>query len=194
MATCEEFTKLVQYDPWVVPHQLLPAITTLIGIEWNLVLLIMYAWETLEVVFLNCLKISEEELVENALISDPIQALMGILVAKILMNVSGMKSPLTAGVSVFFWGALFIIPGTPIIFGDDYVWFYLPIFFVALFLLHRFGYTLPPTMMVLFVIYTTLTSSLVFGLKDTFNSFYTGLATGSFMIFFALVVKTITDY
>ena len=189
--SCSEFSTLVNYDPWVVPHQLLPAIATIIGMEWQLILIIVYAWETLEVIFLNCLKVSEPEIIENALISDPVQALMGILVAKILMNVSDME-----GTSLFkglyrtiFWSAVFITPGIPIIFGGDYVWFYLPIWFVALFILHRFGSMLSGELMVMVVIYSSLTSVLVFVLKDQFNSFYTALATGTFSILFSLLLK-----
>ena len=192
--SCTEFTTGVFYDPWVVPHQLLPAMAVVLGIDWRMVFLIMYSWETLEVIFLNCLKISEEEHVENALISDPAQCFMGVVTAMILMNVSDMEKPLFTGIKSLFWASLFILPGIPLIFGGDHVWFYVPCWFFVLFLLHKFGSPLSPTMMVYFVTYSVLVSVLVFLLKDHFNSFYTATLTALFVVIFALIIKNFVDY
>lgn len=189
MSTCSEFSSLVNYDPWVVPHQLLPSITTVIGIEWNIIFLIVYVWETLEVVFLNCLKVSEAELPENSLISDPIQALAGVFVAKIMMNVIGMDKPLYSGIKAFYWGALFILPGIPLIIGGEYVWFYLPSWLVAMFILHKFGSPLSIYLVVSFVVYATLLSLSVFILEKEFNSFYTALLIATLMVFLLVFSK-----
>lgn len=193
--SCTEFTSLVFYDPWVVPHQLLPAIAIVLGIEWKMVLVLVYAWETVEFTFLKCLDLATPESGQDSLISDPIQGLIGILVGFMLLNVTNNGKPLfSSQYRAFFWAALFAAPSLILIADDDYVWFYVPMWFVATFLLHKVGTTLSPPLMVYLVMYATLVSVMVFSLKEEFNSFYTALSAATFVVFFVLVIRNFAYY
>lgn len=176
---CNEFSILKYYDPWVVPHQILPSIAVIIGIEWKMVFLIMYAWESLEVLFLNCLRVSEEETSANSLISDPVQCLVGIIMAFFIMKMSKMEVPLFDKYSKTIpWASLFIIPGVTIIFGEEYVWIYIPLFIISMILLYMFS-DMPDIAFALFFVYLVTVSLSVFLLENIFNSFYTGIAAAA---------------
>ena len=192
--SCTEFSTLVFYDPWVVSHQLLPAIAIILGVEWRNVLIILYAWETIEFIFLKCLDLATPESGQDSLISDPIQGLTGILVGFILLNVTRRGDPLFSNqYKALFWSALFAAPSLILIADDDYVWFYVPTWFVATFILHKMGAELSPPLMVYLVMYATLVSVMVFSLKEEFNSFYTALSAATFVVIFVLVVKNFVD-
>lgn len=185
---CTEFKKLVDYDPWVVPHQLLPAIATLIGIQWREVIIIMYAWETLEVIFLNCLKISDKEHAANALISDPVQCFVGIILSLWLMRITKSSVVTTNFYRAYLWGMFFILPGIPIIIGDDYVWIYLPLFLIWLLILYNYD-ALNYKILIYIGVHSAIISGLIFALRDIFNSFYIGILAA----FFTMSVSTLIE-
>lgn len=175
---CSEFLALVDYDPWIVPHQVLPAIAVLIGINWKEVVIIMYMWESFEVLLFNCMKVSSREHAANSLLSDPIQCFIGIIVASVMMKFTKTSPILEVEkrnfIEKYVWGCLFIIPGSPIIAGGDYVWIYIPL---VLFFIYSFSVLTMADKRIInyMIIYSLIISISVFSLKDTFNSFYVGV-------------------
>ena len=109
-------------------------------------------------------------------------------------DVWGRKPLFSSQYRAFFWAALFAAPSLILIADDDYVWFYVPMWFVATFLLHKVGTTLSPPLMVYLVMYATLVSVMVFSLKEEFNSFYTALSAATFVVFFVLVIRNFAYY
>lgn len=188
---CSEFSSMVDYDPWVVPHQLLPAAAVLTGINWREVIIIMYMWETLEVIFLNCLQIATQEHTPNALISDPFQCFAGIFVTIILFNVTGSGPLIPARVGAYFWSSLFILPGIPLIVGGNYVWIYIPLWFGLLFILNH-HYKMNRGMFLYFILYSLFVSVPILALKDYFNSFYMGLLSALTIVVLSVVIKNKT--
>lgn len=186
---CSEFKQLVDYDPWVVPHQLLPAMAVLIGIEWREVVIIMYVWESLEVIFLNCLKVSDGEHTANSLISDPVQCFVGIAWALWIMWITGADVITKKYYRAYLWGIFFIIPGVPIIVGDEYVWIYLPLFLIWLFVINKFD-GMRFKVLLYMSIQTILLSVFIFALRDYFNSFYTGIITA----FVTAIIATLLEF
>lgn len=181
---CTEFTSLDLYDSWVVPHQALPFIAIVMGIEWREVFLIMYAWETLEVIGLNCIGIAEAELMSNSLISDPVQCLLGVLIGEIFIRkFNGGQVVMSDTTGAYLWSILFVLPGVPVIIGGYYVWGYLPLFFAcAAFSMYDKKKLLIATHM-----YVTLLAVVVYATRNKFNSFYGGLIVGIFTLIITLL-------
>lgn len=196
MMSCSELTTIgVFYDPWVAPHQLLPMIAVLIGMEWKDVVIIIYLWETIEVVYLTCLEISEREGCVNALLSDPIQGMVGILTAQVLMNVVGMTKPIQSNRNTaLLWSALFILPGIPLIIGGEFVWVYIPIWVFCLVFMATITEKVTQELMTGILGHSVLVSVGVFGLKDYFNSFYIGIAAASLTILVALAYNRLHKF
>ena len=180
--TCTEFTNIHNYDPWVVPHQVLPAMAVIIGLDWKYILIIMYVWETLEVIFLNCLQISDSEKTSNALISDPIQCCVGILVGlMILKKFNGGAVLISDTTESIIWSSLFILPGIPLIIGGDYIWGYIPSFVIcALILRHRVS---TRKLTIAIITYALFISIVVFSVAGKFNDFYLALISGFVSLF-----------
>lgn len=175
--TCEEFKVFSSYDSWVVPHQVLPAMAVVIGLNWKDVLLIMYAWETLEVIFLNCIQIAEAEISSNALVSDPTQCVIGIFVGTMLLRTFNNGSTLIPDtLGAVAWSTLFILPGVPIIFGGDYVWGYIPAFAVCMAAIRH--YVPNKELALALAVYVVAVSVSIFATEDSFNSFYIGIIVG----------------
>lgn len=172
---CAEFKSLDAYDSWIVPHQALPCIAIIMGIEWKEVFLIMYAWETLEVIGLNCIGIAEAELTSNALISDPFQCLMGVLVGELFIRAFNNGQVVKESTShAYLWSILFIIAGVPVIIGGYYVWGYLPLYLIFSFV----AMSDKRALLVATCAYVTVLVTVVYATKDHFNSFYAGLIVG----------------
>lgn len=84
---CKFLTEWDYSDRWAVPHQLLPFTLTLYGFKWEHVLLFVYIWETFEVTLMYCFEWIEKETIQDSIINDPIQGLIGILVASMFLRV-----------------------------------------------------------------------------------------------------------
>lgn len=80
MTGCAVLTDANYYDYWVVPHQLLPFMLTLFGLPRLVVLLLVYVWESAEFVMMNCFEWFEAEEIGDAILSDPLQGLIGVIV------------------------------------------------------------------------------------------------------------------
>ena len=176
---CKEFTILDTYDSWVVPHQALPFIATIIGIEWKEVFLIMYVWETIEVVFLNCIGIAETENISDALISDPVQGLFGVMVGELFIKTfNGGEVLKSTTQGAYLWSILFILVSIPVVIGGGFVWGYLPIFicFSTLVMSKK------PKLLIATYVYVTLLNVVVYATKGVFNSFYGALLVGGFTL------------
>jgi hypothetical protein len=187
---CVEFVDLTTYDPWVVPHQVLPAIATIMGMDWRDVFLVMYTWETIEVVLFNCFGVPGKELAANSLIADPVQCLMGVIVGKtILATMNNYKPLITEDYAIYryMWSALFAIPSITLILDKHYAWSYIPVFLACMWLVRgRFYETrrLLPTYIILYVISTT---TAVFSLEGVFNSFYAAISAAVVTIIIPIV-------
>lgn len=182
---CAEFKSLVAPDTWVVPHQLLPFAATVMGITWKEVFLLMYGWESLEVVLFNCIELYEGEVAANALISDPVQALVGVLVGYSFLYVfNDGKGVRETPVESYLWTILFILPSTPLFIDKDYVMLYIPLFIgCSIVAMQR-----NPPILIATCLYVTLMAVLVSETKDVFNSFYMAIIIGAFSGICSLLV------
>jgi hypothetical protein len=192
MDWCTDVTHFVHYDPWVVPHQLLPSIAVVIGIDAVEVVALVYLWETIEMI-IGCLSDrfheANSETLSNALISDPFQAFMGIIVAKLIVHVTGMESPLVKSRPLaYLYSAFFILPGTAHIAGGSAVWLYMPMWFLCFFfLVYVTDYTVTVTFAVWYCLYVVTVIVGVFVLEETLNSFYAGLVAAGIVVFMVLL-------
>jgi hypothetical protein len=193
--SCHDFGAFVNYDPWVVPHQLLPSIALVIGLKWWEIVIAMYGWETLEQI-MGCMSVRFEsgiaESSSNSLISDPLQCFIGIVVAMVLMNVTDTTEPLVLKrLHAFLWSALFITPAIAIIINGVYVWGYIPTWILALVVLVKVNGDVKTSLFFYLVLYCSLVSISVFLLKDTFNSFYAAAAGAAFVIALVIIIKNV---
>jgi hypothetical protein len=196
---CHGLGLLVSYDPWVIPHQILPSIAVVIGINWMEVFLLVYIWETLELLMSCASESISEEVSEdhaNALISDPVQGLLGIVIGTLMLRVVGrIDMPLfKTRVKAYLFSAAFIIPGVTLVVGGNVIWLYLVVWLCCLSALGYFvsqEEEFPRELFALLVSYATLVAVSVILLKDDFNSFYVGLCAGGVTVVTLLFIDRI---
>lgn len=196
MPVCKLVTDATLYDRWVVPHQLLPAMAVVLGINWIEVVAIMYAWETLEA-SVGCsndvFATLNDENIYDSLISDPFQCFMGVLVARVLLNVCDMDESVVSGGRwvAYPWTVLFILPAVPFIVSDGLEWLYVPIWFFMWVFTISVNKSVPQNLGVWVSIYAVTLAVSVFLLEDLFNSFYVGLLVGVVNLMTLLIYKNI---
>lgn len=178
--SCDEFKRIIDYDPWVAPHQLLPYSAVIFGMDPTIVMLFVYMWETFEVIMFNCLGVAEEEQSPNALISDPFQAVIGILVGiGVRENIGNPFENFTTLQS--FMSTIFcILPGICVMFPDTGLeWGYIGTLPIAIATISIFTHKhLNDWWFIFSCVYIITTTASVFALSKVFNSFYTGVASG----------------
>jgi len=196
---CHGLGLLVAYDPWVIPHQILPSIAVVIGINWMEVFLLVYIWETIEI-FLSCARESiSDEVSEdhaNALISDPVQGLLGIVIGTLMLRVAGrLDMPLfKTRLKAYLFSAIFIIPGVTLIVGGNIIWLYLVAWLCCLSVLGYFASEegeFSRELFAMLVSLATLVAVSVILLKDDFSSFYVGLCAGGVTVVALLVADRV---
>lgn len=108
--SCEELFKTGFYDYWVVSHTILPfALTTLGFVEPLLVMVLVYLWESVELLIRDCTSVdsawSHPESRINSQVVDPACGFLGIVVALSLARAWGVdpradaaKHPLVRGI------------------------------------------------------------------------------------------------
>lgn len=188
MSQCLEYRDIDYYDRWVVPHQLLPFTAVLFGVDFRTVLLITYFWESLEVILFNCLGVSEEEKSSNALISDPVEAVLGIIIAELLIKINDEQLPVVKNrYRSYMAGIIAILPSTLII-SNKSIWGYPILLLSVIFIINYYlndnniGFWLLYT-----ILYVISFSYVIFALENVFNSFYTSLMISTFFIFAELI-------
>lgn len=93
--TCEEVFKKGFYDYWAVSHTILPfALTTLGFIDKFLVIVLVYLWESFELIIRDCTRDdtawSQPESRMNSQVVDPACGVLGVLVAMSLAYTWGV--------------------------------------------------------------------------------------------------------
>lgn len=191
MEQCAELKEFVDYDPWVIAHQLLPFIAAVNGIPYLEIFLLMYAWETFETILFNCVGVSEEETMENALISDPFQCLFGVMVAcaylgfqeSIIKNDKFKSYCLTV---------IYILPSIFLSIDNKFAWLYM-VFFILIMCGTVYFIGNEKKWFFKSAIYVITFGVLVITLETEFNSFYVGLLTSVFFSSVALLHKYLTE-
>jgi hypothetical protein len=194
--SCVDFSEFRTYDPWIVSHQLLPSIAVVIGIDWREVIILMYVWETIEAIMSCVDDVFRDAIAEtssSSLISDPLQGFLGILVAKVLMNVYNMDKPIFNDWVAYIWTMLFILPIIPITIDPnrDIVWMFIPSWMFCLFLLIYIPNRVTCKMGIWLALYALSVTISVFALKGTFNSFYTASSAAIVIILVAITFRNI---
>jgi hypothetical protein len=193
---CDLFSKIDLYDRWVVPHQLLPFVMTMYGIDPRIVIILVYVWETIEVFLMTCLDLfGDEESVENVVISDPVQGFIGVITALILLNINGHSTIAESTVNMFkikfiMEFALLALPGLTLLdqlYDINMHWLYPLVSCITIFITYRLNNKSYKHGFILYV-NVVFMSVLTFAL-DTFNSFYTGIIWGICFMFFLIIFK-----
>jgi hypothetical protein len=187
MTECAELKYMVDYDPWVIAHQLVPFIAIMNGISYLEVIVLVYAWETFETILFNCAGVSEVESATNALISDPFQCFFGLVVAWSFIRDTG---PLVTGSRLVSYGmtAIYVIPG--VFTAINLVWVMMGTFILVMCcMLYFLGDE--KKWFVMTLVYVVVLSVLVITLEDHFNSFYTGLIVAVAATSMGMLVKKV---
>lgn len=192
---CDLFSKVDLYDRWVVPHQILPFVLTMFGVDYRLVLLLVYVWETIEVFLMHCLQLFEVEDVTDTIISDPIQGFLGVCAAMVLLKINGHSTILNEPFDVFNFKHLihFILLASPgltmlnQVYDINLHWLYPVALCAVVILVYRLNKKSYKHGLMMYINIISL-SVLTFSIK-TFNSFYLGVIWGICFIFILIVFK-----
>lgn len=190
---CELITNTTAFDRWVVPHQILPMVLVVYGIEHKIVLLLVYLWETLEVLFMSCLQLFEEEDITNSIISDPLQGFIGIIMGLlILKRYDKINNNVNLNINTLIDFALFCSVGVTLFdffYDRNLHWLYIPVLcivtIVVLKLNNKKWYDGVP----IYVLCISLTS-ITFILQDIVSSFYVGVIHGIVISFSLILLVT----
>ena len=192
---CDLLSKFDYYDRWVVPHQLLPFVLTLYGVDYRLVMLMVYIWETFEVFLTFCLQLFEVENVTDTIISDPVQGFLGIGAAVILLKFNGHDTILDKSFDIFNpWHILYFIilvsPSLTLItqlYEIHLHWLYPFVLCGMVVLVYKLNNKSYKNGIIIYFNIISL-STLVFAI-ESFNSFYIGLIWGICFIFITIIFK-----
>lgn len=190
---CELFTNSTIYDRWVVPHQLLPFLLTMYGVEYRTVLLLIYVWETFEVFAMHCLELFAIEDITDTLISDPVQGLLGVMAACLLLRNDNINTILNIPFDIrnIYHIFEFMLLSSPSLLLLDQVydvnlhWFYPALLTGVIIMLCKLNDKSWHDYNIVFLNINTL-SLLVFAFSS-FNSFYIGLIWGISVLVFVII-------
>lgn len=183
---CELFTDTRAFDRWVIPHQLLPMSLVVYGLDFRVVIILIYLWETLEVFFMSCLQLFEEEDITNAIISDPLHGFVGVLIGLFIIKKFGVINDMVGpNVKTLLEFTSLCFSGFPLLdffYDRNLHWLYILVYCAVVITIVNVNKK-PIIIAIILGSLNIVMTILILSLQDRASSFYVGMAFGISVIF-----------